>query len=370
MTQNQIPIVSFHDFHRLAEQNPNIVLETPLIVEGYISSWPEYHKWQDLKYLKKRFGNLQGFARAPNFITNRKSSLISVKTTFNQYMDYINNPDDIGNIYSGQWINGDAAKLAETGLPLYCGNMKIVHHANDSVFKELDPLLPAPLRSWNHALPYYYSLYNHFWLLASLPGALTPLHIDNNGTIATIAQLKGKKRVTLFAPDDLCYVHNPDVGFLDPLQPDEGDFPNWRRAVKWVADLNVDQVLFVGTNWSHHVETLETSISVSLDYVDQSNLDAYASSTDWASVLGDHAKSSPDLFVERTKGEVSNEKIRELPSYAVGRDIMAYILGATSANPQDSEIARIRGLYLDHIQRCTSEPSNSKSEMLVSNLAG
>ena len=237
-------------------------------------------------------------------------------------------------------------------LPLYCGNLKIVQKASDSVFDEVTPLLPAPLETWNYALPYYYSLFNHFWLLVSLPGALTPLHTDNNGTIALIAQLKGQKKATLYSPTDLPCVYNPNIGFMDPCKPEETDHPTWRAAVPWTCVLEPGQVLFVGTNWAHHVETLETSISVSYDFVNESNIAAYASAPQWAESFGRRLKIDPGLVADRMRGALSSEAISQMPATDLGRRVMADLLRSSLAQAEASEQSIIRGRYLTHLETC------------------
>ncbi|WIG97550.1 cupin-like domain-containing protein [Myxococcus sp. SDU36] len=352
MQTQQIPVVSSEEFRRMAESNPRLLHDNPWIVEDYIQAWPGYEAWQRLDYLESRFGQLSAFAKAPNFITNRKSSLVSVETEFSRYLDYIRHPERAREIYDGRWMEGDYEQFLAQNLPLYCGTLRIVHKADDPVFAEVNPLVPAPLVPWNHALPYYYSLFNHFWLLVSLPGALTPLHIDNNGTIALIAQLKGRKRATLYSPDDLRHVYNPDVGYMDPVQPDEADFPTWREAVKWSGDLEVGQVLFVGTRWAHHVQTLDTSISVSFDFIDQSNLPDYAVSAGWAEVFGKRIKSSPEAVRQKLCGGVPLAEFDRLSSVELGRRSMAEVLRAAVKAHDDSEVARIRRLYLAHLEPC------------------
>lgn len=348
METRSIPVVSRDEFQRLAEENPLVLHQNPWIVDGYIQHWPGYRDWQDLAYLQARFGHLKAFAKAPNFITNRKSSLVSVETSFRQYIDYILNPEAVREIYDGCWMDGDYEQFRAQRLPLYCGTLRFVHQANDPIFEAVSPLVPPPLRPWNHALPYYYSLFNHLWLLVSLPGALTPLHTDNNGTIALIAQLKGRKRATLYSPADLAHVFNSDVGFMDPEKPDEDDFPNWRKATRWTGNLDVGQVLFVGTNWAHHVETLETSISVSFDFVDASNIDAYAASAAWAGVFGDRIKRNPGM-VGKMPGVLTIDEIDRLTSVELGRRVMAHILRSAIPQTDRSNTDSIRRLYLRHL---------------------
>jgi hypothetical protein len=350
MEMKRIPVVSPDEFRRLAKRNPNLLHDTPWVVEGYIQHWPGYRQWQDLCYLRRRFGHLHAFAKAPNFITNVRSRIVSVETSFEQYLDYIDRPEDAAEIYDGCWMEGDYEQLKASGLPLYCGTLRLVHQAQDPIFAELQPLLPEPLLSWNHALPYYYSLFNHLWLLVSLPGALTPLHVDNNGTIAMIAQLKGRKRATLYAPDDLSHVRRTDIGFLDPEQPDGRDFPTWAQARMWVADLEPGQVLFVGTNWAHHVRTLETSISVSFDFVDESNLGDYAKAPEWAAAFGSRIKRNAEVILAKLGERVARAEIESQPAEIVGRRIMSHILRSAIDDGSAPHLAAIRERYFEHLQ--------------------
>lgn len=139
---------------------------------------------------------------------------------------------------------------------------------------------------------------------------------------------------------------------MDPLRPDEADFPTWRQAVKWVGDLDVGQVLFVGTRWAHHVQTLDTSISVSFDFVDRSNMAAYAVSAGWAEVFGKRLKSNPEAVRLKLGGRVPPAELDRLSSVALGRRVMAEVLRAALKENDDSDVARIRRLYLDHLEQC------------------
>ncbi len=352
MITKQIPVVSSRDFKELASRNPNLLHECPWIVEDYIRDWPAFRKWSDFKELRAAFGDLEAFAKAPNFITHRKSSLVSVKTRFDQYLDYIENPDRVAEIYQDCWLEGDFDEFIRLKLPLYCGTLRIIHKADDPLFEQVNPILPDPLKAWNHALPYYYSLFNHFWLLVSLPGALTPLHTDNNGTIALIAQLRGKKRATLFSPEDLVHVRSPSGDFFDPNRAEDPEFPTASRATKWQGDIGPGQVLFVGTNWAHHVETLETSVSVSFDFVDSTNIAAYATSEGWAAAFGARAKRNPELFASKLGGRLPVEVISQSSAVDVGRTAMAEILRSLIERSQDGELRQICSLYAEHLARC------------------
>ncbi|MDJ0642705.1 MAG: cupin-like domain-containing protein [Erythrobacter sp.] len=351
MNAMEIPKVSHREFKRLASRNPNLLHENPWIVDGYIRDWPAYDKWRDFDCLRQAFGKLEAFAKAPNFITHRKSSLVSVKTRFDQYLDYIEDPERAEQIYEGCWLEGDFAEFSRLGLPLYCGTLRMIHKADDPLFREVDPLLPEPLKEWNHALPYYYTLFNHFWLLVSLPGALTPLHTDNNGTIALIAQLRGKKRATLFSPADLQHVRTARGDFFDPKETADPEFPTASLATRWHGDIEAGQVLFVGTNWAHHVETLETSVSVSFDFVDKTNLDAYATSSAWAAAFGLRLKRKPELVMERMPGLFAHNSLAELDDITIGRMAMAEVLQQSLERQPDAEARSVLRTYSSALSR-------------------
>jgi len=353
MTTRQIPVMDEQAFRTMLEDDPHALHRQPCIVTGYIERWPAYRDWQQLEYLRAKFGALQAFAKAPNFVTNRKASLVSVETTFAQYLDYIQQPHRVEEIYRGCWLEGDHAAYVAQRLPLYCGTLRFVHRADDPVFEALAPLVPAPLQPLNAALPYYYSLFNHVWLLVSLPGSLTPLHTDNNGTIALVSQLAGRKRATLYAPQDLPHVYNPSVGFMDPLAPDPVDHPTHAQAVCWTGDITPGMTLFIGTNWAHHVTTVEPSISVSFDVVDQSNIDAYAASPDWARVFGQRVLRQP--AVAERLGLVLKDQAA-LDPVTVGRGAMRAVLQASLADPQLDVVRRhARQCYLDGIPMATRD---------------
>ncbi len=355
MRTREIPKVSHKEFKELASENPSLLHENPWIVEGYIREWSAFEEWRDFDKLRATFGHLEAFAKAPNFITHRKSSLVSVKTRFDQYLDYIEHPEHAEHIYEDCWLEGSFEEFTRLGLPLYCGTLRMIHTADDPLFRQVDPILPEPLKSWNHVLPYYYTLFNHFWLLVSLPGALTPLHTDNNGTIALIAQLRGRKRATLFSPSDLQHVRTTRGDFFDPNLTEDPEFPTASLATRWHGDIDEGEVLFVGTNWAHHVETLETSVSVSFDFVDKTNLAAYARSNAWASAFGARLRRKPELIKEKMPGLFTDRSLSELDDVTLGRLVMKEVVQQGLDRQPGGEARSVLRSYHSELSR-TLEP--------------
>ncbi|WP_340571861.1 cupin-like domain-containing protein [Stenotrophomonas sp. G106K1] len=344
MNERAIPVLDEREFKAMMARDPEALHRQPCIVTGYIERWPAYSEWQCLDHLRARFGAMAAFAKAPNFVTNTRASLVSVETTFAQYLDYIEHPERVEQIYRDCWLEGDYASFKAQGLPLYCGTLRLVRAATDPLFDLLSPLVPEPLQPLNASLPYYYSLFNHLWLLVSLPGSLTPLHTDNNGTIALVSQLAGRKRATLYAPHDLPHVRNPTVGFMDPLAPDPVDHPTYQQAVRWTGDITPGMTLFIGTQWAHHVTTIEPSISVSFDVVDATNIDRYAASKDWARVFGERVARQPAVAA---KLGLKPEALVACDPVIIGRRAMQAVLRASLAEPGlDTAHRQARQRYL------------------------
>jgi lysine-specific demethylase 8 len=104
-------------------------------------------------------------------------------------------------------------------------------------------------------------------------GNVTALHYDFwHGFLAQVA---GRKRVSLFAPDESARVY-PDSPFSSRigatrlptmfLEADPASFPKLSRATRHEAVLGPGDLLYVPPFWWHHVESLDDAISLSLRY--------------------------------------------------------------------------------------------------------
>jgi hypothetical protein len=102
-----------------------------------------------------------------------------------------------------------------------------------------------------------------------------PAHFDESQNIACV--VAGRRRFTLFPPEQVANLY---VGPLDfaptgaamsvaPLaEPDFERFPRTRDALgaALVADLGPGDAIFIPTLWWHHVESLDRSLNVLVNY--------------------------------------------------------------------------------------------------------
>lgn len=100
------------------------------------------------------------------------------------------------------------------------------------------------------------------WAWMSGPGVRTWLHYDNNGCHNINAQICGRKRCALYAPDDLARLHPFPLGGANPAHNCsriDVDHPDVGLRVDasvqaWRAELDVGDLLFIPAWWLHTFE--------------------------------------------------------------------------------------------------------------------
>lgn len=326
MRAKQIPSYDVDEFRALVDTSPDVLLAHPCVVKGFTEQWPASQHWTNLQHLAGLFGHLPVAAGAPQFTTHKHTKMCQVKTDFGTYLKYVADPSQVDVLFAGKWSKGDANVLRELNLPLYCGNLRIARHSKDKVFADITPLIPAPLEYLNDEIPYYYQCGNHVWLYVSRAGALTPLHEDNNTVYAYLGQLQGQKRATLYSPNDRRHYHNASLGYMDPLNPNDIEFPTWREAQQWTALLNPGELLIWGPNWAHHVVTLADSITISFDFVNFVNLQSYARAEDWRHELGLFARKNADFVRTRIQSGRVLDALTTATEAELGREVMISVL--------------------------------------------
>lgn len=285
MDRRPIPVLSKEQFQEASSQG-DILSRHPCIVTGFVKQWPAFTKWTSLAYLSEAFGHVQVTASAPQFATAKGERICSVRTSFGDYLEYLRAPEKAEALFCNSWVKGDFEDFSARGIPLYCGSLVFASSPKDDVLRDFEPILPSGVDDFNQYIPFFFDTFSHYWLLVSIEGALTPLHYDASSVHVYLAQLKGRKKAILFAPEDEQHVCNAEFGWMDPENPRIDKFPNFHRATAWEAELVAGQLLIWGGRWSHHVRTLESSVTVSYEFVNRSNLDMFVREHDWLESVG------------------------------------------------------------------------------------
>ena len=130
------------------------------------------------------------------------------------------------------------------------------------------PLLPPSFRDALDSATRYFSA----GLLIGPAGSQANLHQDFLHSHAYLAQIRGRKRCTLFSPNDSDALYEGQIN-LD--QPDLAKFPLFRDATAFECTLEPGEMLFIPCGWWHHVVAIEKSITVNYNFFNRVNFRAY-----------------------------------------------------------------------------------------------
>jgi histone arginine demethylase JMJD6 len=229
----------------------------PIVVTDATTNWPAREKWT-FDFFRALCGS------QPVIVTERLlNPSVVKKVRLDDFLNFVEFPP-----------SSSLSKIA-TDTPLY-----LTHFSPFSRFPKLledfsQPYfiencyagLTGQMRDW------YFD--NFSWVFIGPAGTLSPLHVDLFGTHAWLAQIAGRKQFTLFPPQDGPYLYD---GKVDPLNPDFERYPLFAQAKAHVTILEPGEVIFIPAGWVHHVVSLDTSISVTFNYANASNLALHVSS--------------------------------------------------------------------------------------------
>ena len=127
----------------------------------------------------------------------------------------------------------------------------------------------------------------HTWFFIGPELTISELHSDHNHVHTTLQQCDGTKEVFLVEPDKtqelinkfgnkIQFINRENQIFLinganKPLKIEEGSNMMYSK-------IETGDTLYIPSNWGHMVRSLTKSITVSRDFIDERNIDAYITS--------------------------------------------------------------------------------------------
>jgi hypothetical protein len=117
-------------------------------------------------------------------------------------------------------------------------------------------------------------------LFISGTGTTIPLHYDEWMMHAFISNVHGDKEFTLFPPDQTPYLYPKDDYYLvsripDPYRVDPAEYPLYAKATPASITIGTSESIFLPCGWWHTTRTVSPCISVSSNFVDRTNWDAF-----------------------------------------------------------------------------------------------
>jgi len=211
----------------------------PVVILDAIEEWPARSTWT-FEYFKTRYGGDQVLAHRYKGTKYRHSD--ARQMSFREYLEGVASQD---------WKS----------FPYYIRDnwALLVAHPELSA----DYAFPKYFFDWFTLLPPFMRLpYPRIFI--GPKGAITPLHVDIWGTHAWLSQLVGRKRWILFPPEQKDLLYDFQV---DPSQPDFERFPLARHATPVECTIGPGETVWVPSNWSHWVVSLDAAISLSSNYM-------------------------------------------------------------------------------------------------------
>jgi ribosomal protein L16 Arg81 hydroxylase len=212
-------------------------LNRPVVMTGAINDWPALDAWT-LDYLKQKLGHhrveIQG-GRDLDQLYERNSVLHKRAVPFAEMIERIEREPTSNDFY--MTANNGAANLA------------FLRDAFTDVRLPSEYCVP----DWTGRA--------FFWFGPA--GTITPLHHDVSNII--MAQVRGRKTVTLISPLDTEFVYNNNHCFseVDVENVDAARFPLFARATILKVTIEPGDMLFLPIGWWHHVRSLDTAVTVS-----------------------------------------------------------------------------------------------------------
>jgi ribosomal protein L16 Arg81 hydroxylase len=210
--------------------------KTPVLIEGRMADWPAMTLWTK-EYITNICGNqtIEVMAnRDSNPLFEVQSDKHKTQMRFKDFAEVAFSTEHSNNLYlvaNNQFIN------TPSGVRL----MQDVKH------------MPEYLHSGSGG--------TFLWIGPG--GTITPLHHDVLDIILT--QVRGSKRIRLFAPEQKSFLYNSIGVFsdVDVEQPNFEKFPLYRYAEPIEFDLRPGEMLYLPDGHWHQVHSLEPSISIS-----------------------------------------------------------------------------------------------------------
>ncbi len=223
----------------------------PVIVTDAMRSWPAWGKWSFDFFAK-------GFGEEKVIVTNRLSGATEArKIKMANYLAYC------------QFPGASSLARIDTETPFYLTSFSPFVSHPELLEDFTDPyfIRNAYRRLEGANADWYNSGFG--WIFIGPTGTLSPLHLDLFGTHAWLAQFSGRKRFLLFPRNDFPHVYD---GAPDFINPDLEQYPRLAETCPVLAELQPGEVIFIPEGWAHHVVSLSPSISLTFNFVDESNM--------------------------------------------------------------------------------------------------
>ena len=208
----------------------------PILLDDFSSSWSCHNKWT-YDFFRKKCGNL---LVEYNELTknDKKSKLIPPP--------------------SGKMLFKDYVDLLEKNRP---SEKRLFNYNLFRYDKDLKKDISFP-KNWisNFFIPYPL-------LFFGAKSSKVRLHYDLDEANVFLTQIKGRKKVWLFSPEDTPYLYKYPFAVhsaVDVFNPDFKKHPLYKHAKAKEVTIHSGQTLFIPSRWWHAIEYTDSGCGVSI----------------------------------------------------------------------------------------------------------
>lgn len=215
----------------------------PVIITDAMKNWKASTKWT-VDFFRSEYGSVKDLMmdyKPENNTWNQTEVTMSIA----DYIDDITSDAGDKLLYLSDFNIWNYPKLLEDYEdPIYCNNW----------YKRI------PIELLNKYLG------NICNILIGRKDSTIGLHNDHRRDTAWVAVISGRKQVVLLSPDQEKYLYN---GQVDCFNPDLQKFPLYANAKPVECILNQGEMLYIPSDWWHHVINLENTISLAINTLNE-----------------------------------------------------------------------------------------------------
>ena len=106
------------------------------------------------------------------------------------------------------------------------------------------------------------------WIYIGPENSFSSLHVDSWDTSAWNLVTKGKKIWLFYHPDQAGFLYD---GHVNPFYPDHEQYPLFKHAVPLVCVQEPGEIVFTPSTWWHAVYNIEPGISLTENFINETN---------------------------------------------------------------------------------------------------
>jgi histone arginine demethylase JMJD6 len=209
----------------------------PVLIAGAMRDWQAMADWTP-EFFARHYGSVEVT------VQRCRSASDTCRMRLHDYLEYMKTTQDGDPYYLSAWrFENDAPELLQ-------------HYTIPEYFYSWHTRLPKPIRpTWR-------------WLFIGGANTGTKMHLDVMMTSAWNGVISGRKRWLFYSPDQREQVYD---GNVDAFNPDLEQYPLYADARPLACEQEPGDIVFTPTGWYHQVINEQPCISITENFLNETN---------------------------------------------------------------------------------------------------